>query len=259
MPKLKGLLLTEGMHGMISQVEGLAKALDIEFTHQKVELNNFWKLIPPKFTPISNLVFQNFDTPDFDIIISCGRKSVIPSIYLKKKFKNKIMNIHIQDPKVSLDNFDFIVAPEHDGLKGKNVLITGASSGIGRACAVLASTYGANVVLVGRNTNRLKQTQSKLLKGKHLCFNQDITENEKIEKIVGQTVEKIGKISGFVHSAGMEMTVPLQSMKPDYYYNLFAINAVSGFELVRIISKNKYLEETFRPIASSVAKIAGRI
>ena len=128
-------------------------------------------------------------------------------------------------------------------LKGKNVLITGASSGIGRACAVLASTYGANVVLVGRNTNRLKQTQSKLLKGKHLCFNQDITENEKIEKIVGQTVEKIGKISGFVHSAGMEMTVPLQAMKPSYYNSLFSINAVSGFELVRIISKNKYLDE----------------
>ena len=58
----------------------------------------------------------------FDIVISCGRKSVIPSIYLKKKYKNKIMNIHIQDPKVSLDNFDFIVAPEHDGLEGKNVL-----------------------------------------------------------------------------------------------------------------------------------------
>jgi len=128
-------------------------------------------------------------------------------------------------------------------LKGKNVLITGASSGIGRACAVLASTYGANVVLVGRNSNRLKQTQSKLLKGKHLCFNQDITENEKIEKIVGQTVEKIGKISGFVHSAGMEMTVPLQAMKPSYYNSLFSINAVSGFELVRVISKNKYLNE----------------
>ena len=46
MSKLKGLLLTEGMHGMISQVEGLAKALDIEFIHQKVELNSFWKLIP---------------------------------------------------------------------------------------------------------------------------------------------------------------------------------------------------------------------
>ena len=39
MSKLKGLLLTEGMHGMISQVEGLAKALDIDFIHQKVEMN----------------------------------------------------------------------------------------------------------------------------------------------------------------------------------------------------------------------------
>ena len=58
----------------------------------------------------------------FDIVISCGRKSVIPSIYLKKKFKNKIINIHIQEPKVSLNNFDFVVSPEHDGLKGKNVL-----------------------------------------------------------------------------------------------------------------------------------------
>ena len=87
MSKFKGLLLTEGMHGMISQVEGLAKALDIDFTHHKVELNSFWKLIPPKFTPISKLTFKNFDPNDFDIIISCGRKSVIPSIYLKKKSK----------------------------------------------------------------------------------------------------------------------------------------------------------------------------
>ena len=51
MTKLKGILLTEGMHGMISQVEGLAKALDIDFTHHTVELNNFWKVIPPKLTP----------------------------------------------------------------------------------------------------------------------------------------------------------------------------------------------------------------
>ena len=122
MTKLKGVLLTEGMHGMISQVEGLAKALDLDFMHERIELNNFWKLIPPKLTPIQSFVFKNKIKQNFNIIISCGRKSVIPSIYLKKKFKNKIMNIHIQDPKVSLDNFDFIVAPEHDGLKGKNIL-----------------------------------------------------------------------------------------------------------------------------------------
>ena len=124
MTKLKGLLLTEGMHGMISQVEGLAKALDLDFIHEKIELNNFWKLIPPKITPSKSFVFKNNIEHEFNIVISCGRKSVIPSIYLKKKFKEKIVNIHIQDPKVSLTNFDFVVAPEHDGLIGKNVIST---------------------------------------------------------------------------------------------------------------------------------------
>ena len=69
-------------------------------------------------------------------------------------------------------------------LEGENILITGASSGIGRASAILASTYGANVILVGRNTRRLKQTQSKMLKGDHLCFTQDITKNEKRSKLL---------------------------------------------------------------------------
>ena len=122
MSKLKGILLTEGMHGMISQVEGLAKALDLDFIHEKIELGNFWKLIPPKITPVQNFVFKNNIEEKFDIVLSCGRKSVIPSIFLKRKFGNKIMNIHIQDPKVSLNNFDFVVIPEHDGISGKNVI-----------------------------------------------------------------------------------------------------------------------------------------
>ena len=124
MSKLKGILLTQGMHGMISQVEGLAKALDIDFVHHTVELNNFWKVIPPKLTPVSQNVFKKINTEDFDIIISCGRKSVIPSIYLKKNSSKKIINIHIQDPKVNLDNFSYVIAPEHDGLSGMNILST---------------------------------------------------------------------------------------------------------------------------------------
>jgi len=124
MTKLNGLLLTEGMHGMISQVEGLAKALNLEFIHEKIELNNFWKMIPPKITPVKDFVFKNNISEKFNVVISCGRKSVVPSIFLKKKFGSKIMNIHIQDPKVSLNNFDFVIAPEHDGLEGKNVLKT---------------------------------------------------------------------------------------------------------------------------------------
>ncbi len=122
MYKLKGILLTEGMHGMISQVEGLAKALDLEFIHEKIELNGFWKFIPPKITPVQSFVFKNKIDEKFDIVISCGRKSVIPSIFLKKKFGKKIVSIHIQDPKVSLNNFDYVVIPEHDGLNGKNVI-----------------------------------------------------------------------------------------------------------------------------------------
>ena len=124
MTKLKGILLTQGMHGMISQVEGLAKALDIDFTHHTVELNNFWKMVPPKITPISQSVYKKIDHENFDVIISCGRKSVIPSIHLKNNSNKKVFNIHIQDPKVDLKHFDFIVAPEHDAMKGQNVIST---------------------------------------------------------------------------------------------------------------------------------------
>ena len=124
MTKLKGILLTQGMHGMISQVEGLAKALDIDFTHHKVELNHFWKLIPPNLSPISQSVFKKINHDDFDVIISCGRKSVIPSIHLKNTANKKVFNIHIQDPKVNLNHFDFIVAPEHDAIEGENVIST---------------------------------------------------------------------------------------------------------------------------------------
>ena len=123
MLELKALLLTQGMHGMVSQVEGLAKALKLNFKHQKIKLKPLWNFIPPKLTPISeNLLTEKF-VCDSKIVISCGRKSVIPSIALKKRFGNQIFNIHIQDPKVSFKHFDLIVSPEHDGIKGDNILI----------------------------------------------------------------------------------------------------------------------------------------
>ena len=124
MTKLKALLLTEGLHGMISQTEGLAKALNFDYIHEKIELNSFWKLIPTSFTPVKKFVFKNQIEQDFDVIISCGRKSIIPSLFLKKKSKKKIINIHIQNPKIALKHFDFVVCPEHDNLEGPNVLST---------------------------------------------------------------------------------------------------------------------------------------
>ena len=125
MAKLKALLLTEGYHGMISQVEGLAKALQTEFQHKIVRLNWPWNFIPPKLTPISEIILKDKhyikENKSFDLVISCGRKSVIPSVIIKKKNAN-IFTIHIQDPKVNYKNFDVIIAPEHDELKGENVI-----------------------------------------------------------------------------------------------------------------------------------------
>ena len=124
MLKLKALLLTQGMHGMISQVEGLARALGLSFKHQTIQLKSFWNIFPPKLTPISDLILEKKFICDCKVIISCGRKSVIPAIFLKKRLKNQIFNIHIQDPKVNLKNFDAIVCPEHDNLIGENVINT---------------------------------------------------------------------------------------------------------------------------------------
>ena len=124
MLELKALLLTQGMHGMVSQVEGLAKALGLSYKHQKIDLKSFWNLIPPKISPISENLVKNKFVCDCKVIISCGRKSVIPSIALKKRLGNQIFNIHVQDPKVSFEHFDLIVSPEHDNLKGENIINT---------------------------------------------------------------------------------------------------------------------------------------
>jgi len=124
MLELKALLLTQGMHGMVSQVEGLAKALGLSYKHQNIELKSFWNLIPPKISPISENLVKNKFVCDCKVIISCGRKSVIPSIALKKRMGNQIFNIHIQDPKISFKHFDLIISPEHDNLKAENIINT---------------------------------------------------------------------------------------------------------------------------------------
>ena len=132
MKALHSWLLTEGAHGMISQAEGLAKALNTTFDHKKVKLPFYSKFLPPIITP-KNRAFFNYEEltqnltviPDF--LISCGRKSVIANLVLKKFFKkehNKIIqNIHIQDPKISSKYFNFVVIPEHDNpVSGDNIL-----------------------------------------------------------------------------------------------------------------------------------------
>ena len=81
--------------------------------------------MPPKLTPKSEIILKDkkyiSESEGYDLVISCGRKSVIPSILLKKR-NNNFFTIHIQDPKVNFNNFDIIIAPEHDGISGDNVI-----------------------------------------------------------------------------------------------------------------------------------------
>jgi len=148
----------------------------------------------------------------------------------------------------------------HFSLENKNILITGASSGIGRQCAITFSQLGANIILIARNKERLKETYNKLDKGNHLIISQDITEYDKLEQIIKYSVEKVGRISGFVHSAGIEMTLPLRSMQPSYYEKMFSVNVIAGFELAKIISKKKYInkERASFVFISSVMGILGQ-
>ena len=117
-------IVTDGSQGMISQVNGLAQQLSSRIFNIKTNLIFPWSILQPGFLPIYQWIFKN--KIDFNnkphIVISCGRKSVYFSLYLKKLFMKKIITIHIQNPKINFNKFDFIISPNHDNIKGANVI-----------------------------------------------------------------------------------------------------------------------------------------
>ena len=125
-------------------------------------------------------------------------------------------------------------------LEGKNVLITGASSGIGRQCAISCSRMGARVVLIGRREEKLIETIGMLASEGNLYYSFDVRNYQEIESVIADAVSRIGSIHGFIHSAGIEFVFPLSVIKPVHYQELFATNVISGFEFAKILSKKKY-------------------
>ena len=127
---LRAWCLTDGSAGMISQVKGLADALNLNFEQKTIDLKFPWNKLPVGILPPSKIIFNNYRQISLesnippDIIISCGKRSIYASIHLKKSLKNKVFSIHIQNPKINTAHFDLVVAPAHDNLKGKNVLQT---------------------------------------------------------------------------------------------------------------------------------------
>jgi NAD(P)-dependent dehydrogenase (short-subunit alcohol dehydrogenase family) len=125
-------------------------------------------------------------------------------------------------------------------LEGKNILITGGSSGIGRQCAISCSQLGARIIITGRRQEKLAETTDLLTPGDHMQYPLDITDYKAIEPVIEDAVGKAGPIHGFIHSAGIELIMPLSVTKPSHYQELFGLNAIAGFEFARVLSKKKY-------------------
>lgn len=128
-------------------------------------------------------------------------------------------------------------------LKGKTILITGASSGIGASCCKLLSQYGANVLLLGRDSSKLSGVLRKLEPGDHSVLSFDLENIEDIENQLLPFLEKYKKIYGFIHSAGIDITLPIANLTNSHYLKIFNINVFSALEISRILSKKKYIPD----------------
>lgn len=126
----------------------------------------------------------------------------------------------------------------------RRILVSGASSGIGRAIAIALAASGARLLLAGRNEERLRETaslcgpaeQSELLL-------LDLSRLEDIVPAVAGVASRLGRLYGLVHCAGTVQTLPLSALKPERTRAMFDVNLLAGMELMRALSRRDVLEE----------------
>lgn len=145
-------------------------------------------------------------------------------------------------------------------LSGKKIIITGASSGIGRQCAIDCSKMGATVILVARNEKRLKETQKEMQQSeRHSYYSIDLGQPDRIKELVETIVVTHGKLDGFIHAAGIEKTLPVKLLSIDDYETLFRVNTLSAFEFIRCFSNKKFFNDNGHIVLlSSITSIIGR-
>ena len=144
-------------------------------------------------------------------------------------------------------------------LKDKVVLITGASSGIGKQTAIFFSQQGAKVIITGRNQDRLTETFNNLQGDNHfsLCANLDSPDD--IEQLIKSAVSKMGPLDGVVHCAGVQKTLPIKVLKENHFDEIFNANVKSAQFLAKSISrKGRFNPQGLSLIfLSSVAAVCG--
>lgn len=122
-------------------------------------------------------------------------------------------------------------------LDGKNIVISGASSGIGQQCAISCAAMGAKVSILGRNKERLEQTLSKLDGFGHKAYIIDLTHEDNVKELVKNIVSDNGRINGLLNAAGISTTLLMKSITGKKLEEFFKNNVYSAFMLTREVCK----------------------
>lgn len=145
-------------------------------------------------------------------------------------------------------------------LSGKNILITGASSGIGRQCAITANQLDAFVILIGRSQERLEETANLLGNKNYLLLSADITAYDetldKLEKLLSGI-----KVDGIVHAAGISTTLPLRNITPEKMQPFFETNVFAAINITKLLTKAKFANPEGMSIVfmSSIMGVVGEL